>query len=181
MVRKTWVQFQVESYQRLLKWYLIPPCLTLSDIRYVSRVKWSDPRIGVASSPTPRCSSYWKGSLLVTLDYGRQLYFLLYVKRNSPVPDAFAKVVKVTNYTWLGNAEFAWYFPSNTHPICFYDMELGIYGFKPTIHWVIVVLATWVKFLQFICLLCSDQLHLYLLHNKWFLIASSALWLSSNS
>ena len=28
---------------------------------------------GVASSPTPQCSSYWKGSLLVALDYGRQL------------------------------------------------------------------------------------------------------------
>ena len=25
------------SYQRLKKWYLIPPCLTLSDITYVSR------------------------------------------------------------------------------------------------------------------------------------------------
>ena len=30
---------------------------------------------GVVPSPTPRCSSCWKGSLLVTLDYGRQLYF----------------------------------------------------------------------------------------------------------
>ena len=28
---------------RLLKWYLMPPCLTLSNIRYVSRVKWSNP------------------------------------------------------------------------------------------------------------------------------------------
>ena len=27
---------------------------------------------GVAPFPTPRCSSYWKGSLLVTLDYGHQ-------------------------------------------------------------------------------------------------------------
>ena len=27
-----------------------------------------------ALAPTPRCSSYWKGSLHVTLDYGRQLY-----------------------------------------------------------------------------------------------------------
>ena len=26
-------------YQRLLKWYLIHPCLTLGNIRYVSRVK----------------------------------------------------------------------------------------------------------------------------------------------
>ena len=55
------------------KWYLIPPCLTLSNIRYVSRVKWSNPGKGVAPSPTPRCSSYWKGSLLVALDYGCQL------------------------------------------------------------------------------------------------------------
>ena len=40
------------------KWYLIPPCLTLSNIRYVSRVKWSSPGKGVVPSPTPRCSSY---------------------------------------------------------------------------------------------------------------------------
>ena len=29
----------------------------------------------------PRCSSYWKGSLLVTLDYGNQLYFYLFLAR----------------------------------------------------------------------------------------------------
>ena len=29
---------------KTLKWYLIPPCLTLRDIRYVSRVKWSNLR-----------------------------------------------------------------------------------------------------------------------------------------
>ena len=32
--------------------------LTLSNIRYVSRVKWSNPGKGVAPSPTPLCSSY---------------------------------------------------------------------------------------------------------------------------
>ena len=64
---ETWVQSQVVSYQRLKKWFLIPPCLTLSNIRYVSRVKWSNPRKGVVPSPTPRCSSYWKGSLLYYL------------------------------------------------------------------------------------------------------------------
>ena len=53
----------------------MPPCLTLSIIRYGSRVKWSNPGKGVAPSPTPWCSSYRKGSLRVTLDYGRQLYF----------------------------------------------------------------------------------------------------------
>ena len=62
----------------LKKWYLIPPCLTLSSIRYVSRVKWSNPGKRVAPSTTPWCNNYWKGSLLVTLNYGHQLYFLLY-------------------------------------------------------------------------------------------------------
>ena len=58
MIRKTWVQSQVASYQRLLKWYLIPPSLTLSNIRYLSRVKWSNSGKGVAPFPTPQCSSY---------------------------------------------------------------------------------------------------------------------------
>ena len=79
MARETWVQSQVESYQRLKKWYLMPPCLTLSIIRYGSRVKWSNPGNGVAPSPTPWCSSYRKGSLRVTLDYGRQLYFYILI------------------------------------------------------------------------------------------------------
>ena len=61
---------------KTLKWYLIPPCLTLSNIRYISRVKRSNSGKGVAPSPKHRCSSYWKGSLLVALDYGRQLYLL---------------------------------------------------------------------------------------------------------
>ena len=42
------------------------------------RVKWSNPGKGVAPSPTSWCSSYWKGSLWVTLDYGRQLYFFFH-------------------------------------------------------------------------------------------------------
>ena len=76
MVQQTRVQSQVKSYQRLKKWYLMPPCLTLSIIKYVSRVKeqsrkWKSP------SPIFRCSSYWKGSLQVTLDYCRQLYLFL--------------------------------------------------------------------------------------------------------
>ena len=64
---------------KTLRWYLILPCLTLSNIRYVSRVKWSNPEKWIVSSSTPRCRSYWKGSLLVALDYGRQLYFTLYI------------------------------------------------------------------------------------------------------
>ena len=50
------------------------PCLIFSNIRYVSRVKWSNPGKGVALFLIPRCCSYRKGSLLVALDYDRQLY-----------------------------------------------------------------------------------------------------------
>ena len=39
-------------------------------------------REGVAPSPTSWCSSYRKGSLRVTLDYGRQLYFTLLILFN---------------------------------------------------------------------------------------------------
>ena len=38
-------------------------------------------REGVAPSPTSWCSSYRKGSLRVTLDYGRQLYLLTFMTR----------------------------------------------------------------------------------------------------
>ena len=76
MVRETVVQSQVESYQKLKKWYLMPPCKALSTIRWWSRVKWSNPGKGGTPSPTPQCSSYWKGSFLVTRDYGCQLYYI---------------------------------------------------------------------------------------------------------
>ena len=79
MVQETRVQSEIESYQRLKKWFLIPTFLTLSIIRYRSRVKWSNPGKGVASSPTPQCCSYWKRSLQVTLDLGHQLYVLLLI------------------------------------------------------------------------------------------------------
>ena len=68
MVRETGVQSPVESYQRLKKRFLIPPCFALSTIRWGSRVKWSNSMNRVAASRTPRCSSYRKRGLRVTLD-----------------------------------------------------------------------------------------------------------------
>ena len=62
---------------KVQNWYLMPSCLTLSIIRYGSRVKWVNPAKGVGPFPTPRSSSYRKGSLRDTLDYGRQLYLLI--------------------------------------------------------------------------------------------------------
>ena len=42
MAWEIWVQFQVESYQRLKKWYSIPPCLTLStQVRIKGKVEQS--------------------------------------------------------------------------------------------------------------------------------------------
>ena len=43
-------------------------------MRYVSRVKSSNPRKGVEPSSAPLCSSYWKGSIQVPLDNGRRHY-----------------------------------------------------------------------------------------------------------
>ena len=39
-------------------------------------------REGVAPSPTSWCTSYRKGSLRVTLDYGRQLYFTYFTEKD---------------------------------------------------------------------------------------------------
>ena len=53
----------------------------LSTQHYKVRIKGKveQSRKGVAPSPTHWCSSYRKGSLRVTLDYGRQLYFYLHI------------------------------------------------------------------------------------------------------
>ena len=100
MVQETGVQSQVESYRRLKKCYLIPPCLTLSIIRYASRVKWSNPGKGVPSSPTPWCSSSWKGSLLVALDYGRQLYLLIYIHTHTHTHTHTHYLSKIFGQPW---------------------------------------------------------------------------------
>ena len=82
MAREIGFRSLVESYQKLKKWYLICLCWTLSTIRNVSRVKWWNPRKGVALYPTPWCSSFWKWSLWVGIDDGHQLYLLSYLGSN---------------------------------------------------------------------------------------------------
>ena len=73
MVRETEVQSQVKSYQSLQNWYLMPPYLALSTIKWKSRVKRSNLGNGIAPPTKPRCSSYWKESLRVTLYEGGEL------------------------------------------------------------------------------------------------------------
>ena len=70
--RRQW--FRLSHTKDSKNWYLIPSCLTLSIIRYGSRLKWSNPGKGVVPSPTSWYSSYWKGNLRVTLNYDRQLH-----------------------------------------------------------------------------------------------------------
>ena len=89
MVWETGVHSQVESCQRLKKCFLIPPCLTLTIIKFESRVKWNNPEKGLTPSHTPWCSSYWKESLQVAFDYGRRLYFLLIFFKTSKLCSMF--------------------------------------------------------------------------------------------
>ena len=78
MARDNRVQSHTKSYRRLKKWYLMTPCITLSIIRYGSRIKWSKRINGATPSPIHWCRSYWKGCLRVALNYGRQLSNFFY-------------------------------------------------------------------------------------------------------
>ena len=60
MTWETEVHYQVKSYKRLKKWYLMQLCLTLNVIRFRSRVEWSNPGKEVSLSPTHWCCSYRK-------------------------------------------------------------------------------------------------------------------------
>ena len=82
MAQETEVQSLVESYQRLKKWHLICLCLTLGIIRYISRVKWSNPGKGVAISPTLGVAAIGKGTfgLPLTMVANFTLYKIWIIK-----------------------------------------------------------------------------------------------------
>ena len=80
MARESWVQSQVESYQSLKTLYLIPPCLTLSIIMYVSRIKWSNPRKWVAPSQPLSVVAIEKGTFgWPQLDTHTHIYIYIYI------------------------------------------------------------------------------------------------------
>ena len=122
--QEAWVQSHVESCQRLKKWYLMLPCLTLSITRYGSRLKQVIPGKGVAPFPTCWWSSYRKGSLLVTLDYSRQLH-LLYI------------CMSCLNFGWN---EFSLSFiasgrSSGLHPISSHSCCMYVRAGRPAFAW----------------------------------------------
>ena len=67
-------------------------------VRIKGKVEQS--REGVVPSPTPWCSSYRKGSLRVTLNYGRPLYLLICIKINLALNDLqmlICRKIQLTN------------------------------------------------------------------------------------
>ena len=81
------------------KWYLMPPCLILNIIRYGSRIKKSYPEKREAPSTTTWCCSWWKGSLRVAFNNGRQLY--LYIRGAfNKFPDFCVQVFKIVVDSW---------------------------------------------------------------------------------
>ena len=60
---------------KTLKMVLDTSLLNTQQYKVRIKGKWNNTGKGVAPAPTPQCSCYWKGSLLVTLDYSRQFHF----------------------------------------------------------------------------------------------------------
>ena len=111
---RDWISILNWSWpQRLKKWYLILTCLTVSIIRYISRVKWSNLWKRVAPSPTPQCSSCWKRCLWVALDYGRQLSFHI------TIIIITIKSHCLHGFPWLSHAIRAYHplLPAGLHPV----------------------------------------------------------------
>ena len=78
-----------------------------------------------SAPPIPWCSSYWKGNLLVALDYGRQLYFYYYDKLGQFITTyylagyrltsikAWQHLVKLLTNDWLRSCNNCYF-----HSIC---------------------------------------------------------------
>ena len=60
----------LKTFEMVLDTYL----LNTQQYKVTFRVKWSNPGKGVALFSTPWCSSLWKESILVALNYGHQLF-----------------------------------------------------------------------------------------------------------
>ena len=58
LVMKPWHLTLIRNMLIIQPFYSMPSCLTLSIIRYGSKVKWGKLKKGVAPFPTPSCSSY---------------------------------------------------------------------------------------------------------------------------
>ena len=69
------------------------------------KLQWMNPRNGEMPFPTPWLSSYGKGTLQVTIDYGHQLYFTIFKKGYirgslSKFPFFFVWALLLIVHTW---------------------------------------------------------------------------------
>ena len=94
-------------YQRLLKWYMIPPCLTLSNIRYILRVKWSNPgeelcpplHLGVI---TIEKGAFWSLSTTVakfTRHICMYIYMFIYIVIHRQICFVLSELISVARHT----------------------------------------------------------------------------------
>ena len=81
---------------KTLKMVLDASLLNIQYSKVWIKVKWSIPGKGVASFPTPWCSSYWKGSLQLSLVNNRPtyltdtyIYIYIYIYINKPPKTQF--------------------------------------------------------------------------------------------
>ena len=87
---------------KTLKMVLDASLLNTQQYKWRIKGKVDQSKESSSALPTPQCSSYWKGSLLVALDYGHQLYLVGYEKtsRNSSVSAQQFTAVNRSFYTW---------------------------------------------------------------------------------
>ena len=108
---------------------MICPCLTLSNIRNLLRVKWSNSGREVARSLHLLCSSYWKRSLLVALDYDRQLYLFYLFACNNIITSKLFTIIIILSCQQHG---YSW--PSLTTPPYHPSLLAGPQGYIPYLH-----------------------------------------------
>ena len=68
---RPWCSILDQIISKTQKMVLDASLLNTKHYKVWIKSKWSNPGKGIAPSSTPQCSSYWKGSLQVTLDYSR--------------------------------------------------------------------------------------------------------------
>ena len=127
----------------------MPPCLTLSIIRYGSRVKWSNPGKGVAPSPTHWCSKLskrepsghpwlWSPTLLLYIYTYIYIYFFFLPRRDCFVVSQIFRVARHVRCFKLGSKPgqryvsrfgFPWYtiILSVSEGLCFTYISIYIY------------------------------------------------------
>ena len=97
---------------------MIPPCLTHSIVRYVSRVKWSNTVKGVAPFPIPPCSSYW-----YTLDFYILLFlFIVHHHHHNVMPLARISLTlsRYFSLSFITSGRSSGLHPISSHSCCMY-------------------------------------------------------------